>query len=134
MYVNRVVMKNHVQIYVPKRHRTYEKHLINLLKSSIPDISASTLTILSVEILEILQLYLDLHVIHLAPTPLNLAPAVPRLAPTFLFHERVGDNFFRARANTASKRKALKNIAGKQDSGFEHFLLFHNVFSFSNFW
>ena len=32
-----------------------------------------------------LQLYLDLPVIHLAPTPQNLAPAVPRLAPNF-FH------------------------------------------------
>ena len=45
-------MKNHVQIYVPKRPRTYEKHLLNLLKSSIPYISASTLTMFSIEILE----------------------------------------------------------------------------------
>ena len=49
---SRRFMKSHVQIYIPKRHRTYEKHLLNLLKSSIPDISASTLTIFSVEILE----------------------------------------------------------------------------------
>ena len=27
-------MKNHVQIYIPKCPRTYEKHLLNLLKSS----------------------------------------------------------------------------------------------------
>ena len=39
-------MKNHVQIYVPKRPRTYEKHLLNLLISSIPDISTSTLKLL----------------------------------------------------------------------------------------
>ena len=45
-------LKNHIQIYVPKRPRTYEKYLLNFLKSSIPDISASTLTIFSVEILE----------------------------------------------------------------------------------
>ena len=45
-------MKNHVQIFVPKGPRTYEKHLLNLLKSSIPDISTSLLTIFSVEILE----------------------------------------------------------------------------------
>ena len=44
-------MKNHVQIYVPKCPRTYEK-LLNLLKSSIPDIFTSTLTIFSVETLE----------------------------------------------------------------------------------
>ena len=49
---SRRFMKNHVQIYVTKRPRTYGKHLLNLLKSSIPDISASTLTIFSVEILE----------------------------------------------------------------------------------
>ena len=45
-------MKSHVQIYIPKRHRMYEKYLLNLMKSSIPDISARTLTIFSVEILE----------------------------------------------------------------------------------
>ena len=49
---SRRFMKSNVQIYIPKRHRTYEKHLLNLLKSSIPDISASTLTIFSVKILE----------------------------------------------------------------------------------
>ena len=49
---SRRFMKNHVQIYVPKRPRTYKKHLLNLSKSSIPDISASTLTIFSVKILE----------------------------------------------------------------------------------
>ena len=49
---SRRFMKNHVQIYVPKRPRTYEKRLLNLLKSSIPYISASTLTMFSVEILE----------------------------------------------------------------------------------
>ena len=55
MYVNvcesRIFLKNHVQIYVPKCPRTYEK-LLNLLKSSIPDIFTSTLTIFSVETLE----------------------------------------------------------------------------------
>ena len=40
-------MKNHVQIYVPKRPRTYEEHLLILLNSSIPDISSSMLTILA---------------------------------------------------------------------------------------
>ena len=45
-------MKNRVQIYVPKRPRTYDKHVLNLLKSSIPDIFTSTLTIFSVETLE----------------------------------------------------------------------------------
>ena len=49
---SRRFLKNHIQIYVPKRPRTYEKHPLNFLKSSIPDISASTLTIFSVEILE----------------------------------------------------------------------------------
>ena len=42
-------MKNHVQIYVLKCPRTYKKHLLNLLKSSIPDISTSMLTIFSVQ-------------------------------------------------------------------------------------
>ena len=45
-------MKNQIQIYVPKRSRTYEKHLLDLLKSSIPDIFTSTLTIFSVKTLE----------------------------------------------------------------------------------
>ena len=45
-------MKKHIQIYVPKRPRTYKKYLLNLLKSSIPDIFTSTLTIFSVETLE----------------------------------------------------------------------------------
>ena len=44
-------MKNHEQIYVPKCPRTYEKHPLNLLKLSIPDISTRTLTIFSVETL-----------------------------------------------------------------------------------
>ena len=52
VHESRRFMKNHVQIYVPKRPRTYEKRLLNLLKSSIPYISASTLTMFSVEILE----------------------------------------------------------------------------------
>ena len=43
-------MKNHIQIYVPKCPRTYKKHLVNLLRSFIPDISM--LTILSVDTLE----------------------------------------------------------------------------------
>ena len=43
MYVNRVdLRKNHTQIYVPIHPRTYQKNLLNLLKSSIPDISRST--------------------------------------------------------------------------------------------
>ena len=45
-------MKNHIQIYVPKRPKMYKKHLLNLLKSSIPDISASMWTIFSVKVLE----------------------------------------------------------------------------------
>ena len=46
MYVNHVDL-NHVQIYVPIRPRTFEKNLLNLLKSSIPDISTSMSTIFS---------------------------------------------------------------------------------------
>ena len=49
---SRRFMKNHVQIYVPKCHRTYAKHLLNLLKSSIPDIFTFMLTIFSVKTLE----------------------------------------------------------------------------------
>ena len=56
---SRRFIKNQVQNYVPKRPRTCKKniylrkkHLLNLLKPSIPDISASTLTIFRVEILE----------------------------------------------------------------------------------
>ena len=45
-------MKNHIKIHVPKCPRMYKKHLLYLLKSSIPDISTSTLTIYSVQILE----------------------------------------------------------------------------------
>ena len=45
-------MKNHIEIYVPKCPRTYEKHLLDLLKSSIPDNFTSTLTIFSVKTLE----------------------------------------------------------------------------------
>ena len=30
-------MKNHIHIYVQTRPRSYENHLLNLLKSSIPD-------------------------------------------------------------------------------------------------
>ena len=45
-------MKNHVQIYIPKCPRTYENHLLNLLESSIPDISSSMLTIFSIGTLE----------------------------------------------------------------------------------
>ena len=44
--------KNHVQINVPVRPRTYKKRLHNLFKSSVPDISTSTSTICSVETLE----------------------------------------------------------------------------------
>ena len=44
-------MKNHIQIYVPKCPRAYEKHL-DLLKSTIPDIFTSILTILSIKTLE----------------------------------------------------------------------------------
>ena len=44
-------MTNHVEIYVPKRPRRYEKHLLNLLKSSIPDIFTSMLMIFSVQTL-----------------------------------------------------------------------------------
>ena len=47
---SRIFMKNHAQIYVPKCSRTYKK--LNLLKSSIPDIFTSMLTIFSVETLE----------------------------------------------------------------------------------
>ena len=43
--------KNDAQIYVPIRPRTYDKNLLNLLKSSIPEISSSTSTIFSVETL-----------------------------------------------------------------------------------
>ena len=46
------IYANHIQIYVQKRPRTYEKHQLNLLKSFIPDISTSTSTIYSVETLE----------------------------------------------------------------------------------
>ena len=49
---SRRFMKNHVQTYVPKRPGTYKKHLLNLLKSSIPDVFTSKLTIFSVETLE----------------------------------------------------------------------------------
>ena len=42
---SRRFMKNQVQIYVPKCPGMYEKHLLNLLQSSIPGISTSTLTI-----------------------------------------------------------------------------------------
>ena len=49
---SRIFMKKHIQIYVPKCPRTYEKNLLNLLKSSIPDISTSTLTIFSVKTFE----------------------------------------------------------------------------------
>ena len=38
---SRRFMKNHVQTFVSKRPRTYEKHLRNLFKSPIPDISTS---------------------------------------------------------------------------------------------
>ena len=41
-----------MQIDVPKRPRTYEKHLLNLFESSIPDNSTSMLTIFSVGTLE----------------------------------------------------------------------------------
>ena len=49
---SRRFMKNCVQIYVPKRPRTYEKHLLNLLEPSISEIFTSTLTIFSVKSLE----------------------------------------------------------------------------------
>ena len=51
---SRRLWKNHVQIYVRICPRTYEKNLLNLLKSSIPDIFTSTLTIFSVETIETL--------------------------------------------------------------------------------
>ena len=49
-------MKNHIQIYVPKCSRMYEKHLLNLLESSIPDIS-TYISIFSVGTLEKLPNY-----------------------------------------------------------------------------
>ena len=45
-------MKNHVQVYVPKCPRTHEKHLLNLLTSYIPDISANMLIICRIKVLE----------------------------------------------------------------------------------
>ena len=45
-------MKSHIQIYVPKFLRTFEKHLLNLLKSAILDISTIMWTIFSIETLE----------------------------------------------------------------------------------
>ena len=45
-------MKNHRQILVPKRPRMYEKRVLSFLKSSIPDIFTSTLTVFSVKTLE----------------------------------------------------------------------------------
>ena len=45
--------KNYLQIYVPIRPRMYEKNLIHLLKTSIPDISTNMSTIVfSVETLK----------------------------------------------------------------------------------
>ena len=52
IHESRRFMKNHVQIFVPKHPRTYEKPLLNLLKSSIPDIFTSVLTTFSIETLE----------------------------------------------------------------------------------
>ena len=49
VHESRRFMKSKVQICVPKRPRTYENHLLNLLKSSIPDISSSMLTIFSIK-------------------------------------------------------------------------------------
>ena len=47
----------------------------------------------------------------MAPTPQNLAPAVPRLTPTFSFGERDGDNFFRPRANPETRGIAIDLVA-----------------------
>ena len=56
-------MKIHIQIYVPKRPRTYEKHLLNLLKSSISVIFKRTSTIVSVETIEKLCQIMQLHLL-----------------------------------------------------------------------
>ena len=57
VHESRKLQKNHVQIYVPIHPRTYEKNLLNLLKSSIQDISTSMSTLFSVETLEKLSVY-----------------------------------------------------------------------------
>ena len=56
--------KNHVQINFPIRPRTYEKSLLNLFKSSKPNISTSTSTMLASKLLKIcVRLFYSVYLI-----------------------------------------------------------------------
>ena len=52
MFVNRVDFRKTCTDLCPNMPRTYEKNALNLLKSSIQDISTSTTTMFSIETLE----------------------------------------------------------------------------------